>query len=59
MQTLEQQKATVVQLRKEIEQARDVEALKSILHRILDIVGSSLDEDVGGWAGGDQATSTE
>ncbi|WP_064840522.1 hypothetical protein [Rhizobium sp. N324] len=59
MQTLEQQKATVVQLRKEIEQARDVEALKPILHRVLDIVASSLDEDVGGWSGGDQATSTE
>ncbi|MBB2705987.1 MULTISPECIES: hypothetical protein [Rhizobium] len=58
MQTLEQQRATVLQLRKEIEQARDVDALKPILHRILEIVASSLEEDVGGW-GGDQTTSTE
>ncbi|MBB2712522.1 hypothetical protein N2597_03930 [Rhizobium sophoriradicis] len=58
MQTLEQQKATVLQLREEIEQARDVEALKPILNRILDIVASSLDEDLGGWAR-DQATTTE
>lgn len=47
-----------MQLRKEIEQARDIDALKPILHRILEIIASSLDEDVGGW-GGDQATSTE
>lgn len=47
-----------MQLRKEIEQARDVDALKPILHRILEIVASSLEEDVGGW-GGDQTTSTE
>ncbi|WP_190233723.1 hypothetical protein [Rhizobium sp. R339] len=58
MQTLEQQKAIVLQLRAEIEEARDVEALKPILRRILDIVAGSLDEDVGGW-GDDQATSTE
>ncbi|MBB2822828.1 UNVERIFIED_ORG: hypothetical protein GGD59_006122 [Rhizobium esperanzae] len=58
MQTLEQQKATVLQLREEIEQARDVEALKPILNRILDIVASSLDEDLGGWVR-DQATTTE
>ncbi|WP_160320362.1 hypothetical protein [Rhizobium ecuadorense] len=58
MQTLEQQKSTVLQLREEIEQARDVEALKPILNRILDIVAISLDEDLGGWAR-DQATSTE
>ncbi|MBB2754703.1 UNVERIFIED_ORG: hypothetical protein GGI57_005439 [Rhizobium aethiopicum] len=58
MQTLEQQKATVLQLREEIEQARNVEALKPILNRILDIVASSLDEDLGGWAR-DQATTTE
>ncbi|NNU66513.1 hypothetical protein G9X67_14640 [Rhizobium sp. WYCCWR 11152] len=56
MQTLEEQKETVSKLRKEIEQAQDFEALKPILQKILDIVSSSLDEDLGGWGVGQPST---
>lgn len=49
MQTLEEQKATVAQLRKEIAEANDIEAMKSILHKMLDVVASTIDEDLGGW----------
>lgn len=49
MQTLEEQKATVAQLRKEIAEANDIEAMKSILHKMLDVIASAIDEDLGGW----------
>ncbi|MBP2487281.1 hypothetical protein ACU8LZ_08830 [Rhizobium leguminosarum] len=59
MQTLEEQKETVSKLRKEIEQAQDFDALKPILQKILDIVSSSLDEDLGGWGATDQPSTKE
>ncbi|MGO7044413.1 hypothetical protein ELI02_29805 (plasmid) [Rhizobium leguminosarum] len=58
MQTLEEQKETVSKLRTEIEQAQDFDALKPILQKILDIVSSSLDDDLGGWEAADQPSTT-
>ncbi len=49
MQTLEEQKETVSQLRTEIAQANDIESLKSILNKMLDVLAGTIDEDLGGW----------